>query len=84
MRFRREEERRLKKVMESNPERRVPRGKPKQRWWNPVKADIGMVGAAGEDTEYRPVEMTRTVGGSKYQLRCGWPWRLSKSNSQVL
>ncbi|KAG8260324.1 hypothetical protein J6590_099409 [Homalodisca vitripennis] len=39
--------------MYGNPEGRRPRGRPKVRWWNQVKADMEMMGASEEDAEDR-------------------------------
>lgn len=71
--LRREEEFRLKKVMKSNPEGSRPRGRPKRRWWNQVRADMEKVGAAEEDAEDR-IRWRGFVGAAKYQLRYKWPW----------
>ncbi|KAG8253608.1 hypothetical protein J6590_030884 [Homalodisca vitripennis] len=39
--------------MYDNPEGKRPRGRPKVRWWNQVKADMEKMGASEEDAEDR-------------------------------
>ncbi|KAG8258867.1 pre-rRNA processing protein [Homalodisca vitripennis] len=73
--------------MYGNPEGRRPRGRPKVRWWNQVKADMEKVGASEEDAEDRS-RWRSFVGAAKYHLRYKWPWenqsaKLRAENNQV-
>ncbi|KAG8290776.1 hypothetical protein J6590_076466 [Homalodisca vitripennis] len=61
--------------MYGNPEGRRPRGRPKVRWWNQVKADMEKMGASEEDAEDRS-RWRSFVGAAKYHLRYKWPWDL--------
>lgn len=71
--IRRDDNANIKHVWGNKPEGSRPRGRPKKRWWDEVRADMRKASVTEEDATDR-TGWRQKCGEAKYRLGYKWPW----------